>query len=179
MPHGLVRFQQAGHLHFITFSCFHRLPYLASPEAKHTVEQVLEQTLQTHGFDLHGYVLMPEHVHLLLSEPTQHPLATTLKVLKQETAKLLLRSHDHLWQARYYDFNVHTDKKRIEKLRYMHGNPVKRGLTTHPELYPWSSAHHYATGNHGTVTLHSYWTTRQSPTATPKEGAPFMTVSPS
>ncbi len=77
MPHGLKRYQQTGHLHVITFSCYHRLPHLTTPEAKHTVEQVLEHTRRTHLFDLHGHVLMPEHVPLLLSEPTHHPLATT------------------------------------------------------------------------------------------------------
>ncbi len=71
-------------------------PHLATPAAKHTVEQILEHTRQTHRFDLHGYVLMPEHVPLLLSEPTHHTLATTLKILKQEFAKLLLSTEKSL-----------------------------------------------------------------------------------
>jgi REP element-mobilizing transposase RayT len=43
------------------------------------------------------------------------------------------------WQAHFYDFNVWTTKKRIEKLRYMRGNPVKRGLVDTPEQWRWSS----------------------------------------
>jgi hypothetical protein len=55
------------------------------------------------------------------------------------------------WQARYYDFNVWAAKKRIEKLRYMHRNPVKRGLVEKPEDWAWSSFVHYATGVEGVV----------------------------
>ena len=160
MPQGLKRYHHTGKLHFITFSCYHRLPYLASDHPKQAFEHTFEQTRREHGVDIHGYVLMPEHVHLLLSEITHHDLATTLKVLKQQTSKLLLGTRDQLWQTRYYDFNIHTETKRLEKLRYIHRNPVKRGLVAKPEDYPWSSAHHYATGTPGRVALHSYWTAR-------------------
>ena len=177
MPQGLKRFQQTGQLHFITFSCHHRRPFLTTPEPKNLVEQVLEHTRETHGFDLHAFVLMPEHVHLLLSEPTHHTLATTLKVLKQETSKLLIGSRKQFWQDRYFDFNVRSEAKRLEKLRYIHRNPVKRGLTTTPEAYPWSSAHHYATGTLSTIHLTSHHTTaNHSPRRRP--GAPFMAVLP-
>ena len=163
MPTGLKRFQQTGHLHFITFSCHHRRPFLTTPDSKNLVEQVLERTRQTHGFDLHAYVLMPEHVHLLLSEPTHHTLATTLKVLKQETSKLLIGSRTQFWQDRYFDFNVRTEPKRLEKIRYIHRDPVKRGFTITPEDYPWSSAHHYATGTLRTIHLTSYHSTHITP----------------
>ncbi len=169
MPQGLKRFHQTGKLHFITFSCHHRLPYLAPDHPKQIVEQILEQTRKEHGVEIHGYVLMPEHVHLLLSEPTHHDLATTLKVLKQQSSKLLKSPNTPFWQPRYYDFNVHTEAKRLEKLRYIHRNPVTRGLVTRPEVYPWSSAAHYATGATGTVLLHSHWTTRNLNPAKPQK----------
>ena len=59
---------------------------------------------------------------------------------------------------RYYDFNVWTDEKRIEKLRYMHRNPLRRGLVEKPEDWPWSSFRHYASGVEGTVEIESIWT---------------------
>jgi putative transposase len=70
MPYGLKRFQKAEALHFITFSCFHRLPLLDAPGPKNTVEAVLEQTRARHQARVNAYVLMPEHVHLLINEPT-------------------------------------------------------------------------------------------------------------
>ncbi len=82
---------------------------------------------------------MPEHVHLLVSEPERATLAVALQALKQSVARRLIAHSPHFWQARYYDFNVYTRKKRVEKLRYMHRNPVKRGLVQEPQDWPWSS----------------------------------------
>jgi len=58
---------------------------------------------------------------------------------------------DHIWQHRFYDFVVFTEKKRVEKLRYMHRNPVKRGLVLEPQQWPWSGFCDYAEGRRGPV----------------------------
>ncbi|HUY81635.1 MAG TPA: hypothetical protein VMU92_07920 [Acidobacteriaceae bacterium] len=99
---------------------------------------------------------MPEHVHLLISEPRKAILAKALQALKLSVA--VQRRERPFWQARYYDFNVYTMRKRIEKLRYMHRNPVKRGLMAQPEQWSWSSFRHYATGEAGIVEIESPWT---------------------
>jgi putative transposase len=145
MPLGLKRLQNEGDLHFITFSCHHRLPYLNTPKSKEVIEDMLETLSTRHDFAILGYVLMPEHVHLLMTEPKTGTVATTLRVLKGETSKLLRGTHKHFWQRRYYDFNVFTEAKRIEKLKYIHRNPVARELVTKPEDWPWSSFLAYAT----------------------------------
>jgi hypothetical protein len=75
MTKGLVRYQQAGDLHFITFSCFGRRPYLASRAAKELFEASLEKMRRKYVFAVLGYVVMPEHVHLLVNEPVRCPLA--------------------------------------------------------------------------------------------------------
>ena len=67
MPWGLKRFQQARCLHFVTFSCYHRAPLLAIPEARCIFEQTLERVRKWYGLYVTGYVVMPEHVHLLIS----------------------------------------------------------------------------------------------------------------
>jgi len=82
MPSRLKRYQTEGHDHFITFSCYHRLPYLNEGRARIVFAETLEKLRQRHQFFLFGYVLMPEHVPLLLSEPKLQSLATTLSVLK-------------------------------------------------------------------------------------------------
>jgi len=138
MPWGLKRFQQAGDLHFITFSCYHRKVKLGTGARREVVERALEQVRRQYGFFVTGYV-MPEHVHLLVSEPGQALLSRAIQSLKQAVARrLALRSREPLWQARYYDFNVFTERKRVEKLRYMHRNPVKRGLVQHAKDWAWS-----------------------------------------
>jgi len=55
------------------------------------------------------------------------------------------------WQRRYYDFNVFRERKHMEKLRYIHRNPVKRGLVKSPELWRWSSLRFYQIGENGVV----------------------------
>ncbi len=162
MPKGLVRYQQCGCFHFLTFSCYHRQPLLECPAAYSVFEEVLEAVRLRYGFVIAGYVLMPGHVHLLVGEPLRASLSVAIQVLKQLTSRSLKRSGDsQFWQRRYYDFNVHSEEKRVEKLRYMHRNPVQRGLVARPEDWPWSSFRHYATGTRGTVEIESHWTAFQ------------------
>ena len=99
---------------------------------------------------------MPEHVHLLVSEPRQAVLAKALQALKLSVAVQQLPRP--FWQRRYYDFNVFNPDKRTEKLRYMHRNPVKRGLVNEPLEWAWSSFRHYASGVDGKVEIESEWT---------------------
>ena len=139
----------ALHLHFITCSCYHRRPKFRSLRSRDRFLSILEQTRQRYRFVVVGYVVMPEHFHLLITEPEVGTSSTVMQVLKQRTAHALLPKKRRVdsrqqslfpdmprlpfWQARFYDFNVWAAKKRIEKLRYMHRNPVKRGLVGSPE----------------------------------------------
>jgi putative transposase len=106
---------------------------------------------EKYQFHLHGYVVMPEHVHLLLSEPPTQPLSTVLGSLKRSASKQLPESP--FWLPRYHDFNVFSPAKRLEKLRYLHRNPVTRGLVSIPAEYPWSSFQTYATRIQSTVKI--------------------------
>ena len=105
---------------------------------------------------------MPEHMHLLVSEPEKGQLSIAIQALKQSVARrVALRSAEPFWQARYYDFNVWSNRKRVEKLRYIHRNPVARGLVARPEDWKWSSYRHYLTGMEGRVEIESEWTARR------------------
>src|ERR1700676_1357103 len=162
MPWGLRRFQKTGQVHYITFSCYRRRPNLKSDEACATFVGALERIRRDYGLCIYGYVVMPEHVHLLLNEPERNTFAQAIKSLKQGVARrLALRAEDSFWQARYYDFNVWSERKFVEKLRYIHRNPVKRGLVERPEEWLWSSFRHYFTGTDGVVEIESQWTARR------------------
>src|SRR5215813_13402918 len=103
---------------------------------------------------------MPEHYHVLIGEPERGTPSTVMQVVKQRFAGRVLREcrrrkrpsqpslwEDrelaHVWQARFYDFNVWGQRKRVQKLRYMHANPVKRGLVLEPGQWAWSSFRDY------------------------------------
>jgi len=135
MPWGLERFQHSGQTHFVTFSCYHRLPFLNPDPIKRSFELALERVRHTFQLRVYAYVIMPEHVHLLLSEPQRSLLADAIKSLKQGVSRRAIEavefadtessdgapfkpsfglsgafptqtSPHHFWQKRYYDFNV-------------------------------------------------------------------------
>jgi putative transposase len=158
MPSGLRRYYGKGQLHFITFSCYQRRPLLKTPRARNIVVEELKRVRREMGFLLIGYVVMPEHVHLLISEPPRGTPSDVLHQLKLRVAKRLrgprkrkkkeqmelpfttcVEPPRSFWQARFYDFNVYSVGKKKEKLNYMHANPVKRGLVNHPRDWAWSS----------------------------------------
>jgi REP-associated tyrosine transposase len=156
------RYQHQRCLHFITFSCFQRRKLLDFPAAREIFEDELERVRGWYGCYLSGYVVMPEHVHLLISEPDRTDLSVVMQMLKQITAhKLRPLDLPRFWQIRYYDFPVWSEKKRVEKLRYIHRNPVERGLCERPEDWPWSSFRQWATGSEGRVEIECQWTARK------------------
>jgi REP-associated tyrosine transposase len=170
MPKGLKRYYGQDHLHFLTCSCYHRQSWLASAHRRDLFIQILEEVRQRFGFVVVGYVVMPEHIHLLISEPGRGTPSTVMQVLKQRYARRVLRRRkrsgaqgelwphpeQQVWQRRFYDFNVWSARKRIEKLRYMHRNPVKRGLALEPEQWEWSSFRSYAYREQGKVKVNEW-----------------------
>lgn len=153
------RHESAYDSRFLTFACYRRLPLLGSAWARDTVVEHLAHTRSRLGFQLFAYVVMPDHVHLLL-----HPnieVATVrriLSALKTRTASIVLerirredptlaarardaRGFERLWQpGGGYDRNVCSQREFLEKARYIEENPVRRGLVALPEDYAWSSA---------------------------------------
>jgi putative transposase len=177
MPKGLRRYYGSGDLHFITCSCYQRRPWLDTDARRDLFLTILEEVRAEHRFVVLGYVVMPEHFHLLVSEPQVGTPSTAMQSVKQRFAqrvvsrhrqrrpagtrplqKTLGAGHPHptpmpVWQPRFYDFNVWAEHKRIEKLSYMHQNPVKRGLVVEPEQWRWSSFRSYAFGEVGLVQI--------------------------
>jgi putative transposase len=128
--------------------------------------RVLEQVRRRYRFVVVGYVIMPEHVHLLFTEPERgNPSVMQAKaricpalpcaaaqesVLKQLSVWSGPVDCGRIWQPRFYDF-VFSDKKRIQKLRYIPRNPVKRWMVLEPDQWAWSSYRHYVYGKAGLV----------------------------
>jgi len=117
-----------------------------------------------YGFALVGYVIMPEHVHLLIGESPAVSPAKVVQVFKQRVSRRMREKEceekqqsasqfneeeaelRRFWQRRYYDFNVFTRAKLKEKLNYMHANPVREKQVEHSRDWPWSSWSFYETG---------------------------------
>jgi putative transposase len=162
MTLGLKRYHQSGCAHFITFSCYHRQALLRSPLAAARFESELERVRQWYGMRVYGYVVMPEHVHLLVSEPDRARLSIAIQMLKQQVSRILRPANQRrFWQVRYYDSLVKNHREHTSALRYIHRNLVKRNLCDRPEDWEWSSFRHYATGVEGVVEIESEWTARK------------------
>ena len=138
--------------------------------------QVLGKIRERYKFLLVGYVVMPNHVHLLVSESSKATPSLVLKVLKQRVSRELRKRRrravpgqlclgfpkdeeglPRFWQPRFYDFNVWSKKKVREKLEYMHVNPVMRKLVAHPKDWPWGSWSFYAKGEEGLISIDPVW----------------------
>jgi putative transposase len=162
MPKGLRRWYGGGDLHYITCSCYRRQPFLGSASRRDLFLKIFEEVRQKYEFQVVGYVVMPEHIHLLIGEPDDGSVAIIMQVLKQRVsrqglakarARLAEAAPPAFWHTRSYNFNVFSQKKVAEKLDYIHWNPVKRGLVASPEQWRWSSYRYYALGEDGAVKI--------------------------
>jgi putative transposase len=172
MKNKLKRYYGRKELHFITFSCYQRKPLLGSAHAKNVFVKILGEVRKRHPFLLVAYVLMPEHVHLLVGEPAKGTLSKVMQVLKQRISRALRKRKrrssrgqlrlpfseekcepKRFWQRRFYDFNLWSYGKRKEKLTYMHANPVARKVVKHPKDWPWSSWSFYEKIQEGLIRI--------------------------
>ncbi len=163
MPKNLKRYYGRGDLHFLTFSCYRRFALLGSARARNIFVRALEAVRRKYGFAVVGFVVMPNHVHLLIGEPKIGTPSTVVHSLKLRVSKKMRRGKGHqssgqrtlpfregetelpqFWQKRFYDFNVYSAAKRREKLEYMHRNPVTRGLVRDAKDWVWSSYSSYS-----------------------------------
>ncbi|MBD3297162.1 MAG: hypothetical protein GF341_00770, partial [candidate division Zixibacteria bacterium] len=154
----LRHYDNLGLARFVTFSCYHRYKLLRHPRVIRQFLSEMER-MRNNGIDILGYVIMPEHVHLVLLPPDGTRLGVEIGRLKsrsaremspildqlygQRTEKLRVRRDGEerrvFWQRRCYDHNCRTTETAKEKIVYCHKNPVKRGLAGSPGDYPWSS----------------------------------------
>ena len=189
MPRNLKRYYGRGDLHFITFSCHQRRPLLAQPRAsrsvpanagahasavsvhrrriRHYARTCAPAGERTAAANTRGRAQGTQAGHGAAGAGPRKPGGTAQAELFASPAAR------HFWQARYYDFNVWSKKKTVEKLRYMHRNPVKRGLVDSPEQWRWSSFRHYLYGESGAVVVDEVFAPRWAKSIKP--GTPLPT----
>src|SRR6516225_272201 len=161
------RFNNPGEAHALTFSCFHRRPFLIKNRSRQWLVEAIDRVRLKLGFHVWAFVIMPEHAHLLVW-PTQpeYDISHVLNSIKQSVAKRALahvrraapeflkwmedrqpngQVHYRFWQrGGGYDRNVVEPITAHHQAEYMHRNPVRRGLCARPEDWWWSSAAEYA-----------------------------------
>lgn len=160
-------FDLPNHAHFITFSCHRNRHLLGIDTAKRIFLHRLDREINRHEAGCAGFVVMPDHVHFIVQFPETGYLVTFIKNLKRLSSFHIKQflygrmpekstSFDKaspVWQRRYHDFNITTYGKLIEKLIYMHENPVRAGLVERADDWPFSSARWYLHGRPVGVTI--------------------------
>ncbi|HEX2836905.1 MAG TPA: transposase [Phycisphaerales bacterium] len=151
------RWEVPGDIRFITFSCQRRLPLLGNPAIRDVFAQSLDAARRRHGFSLYAWVVMPEHVHLLVRPRPDHRLDAVLRGLKTSVAKRVVARWRELdapilrdimaqdnsvrfWQkGGGFDRNVRDSSEFCREVHYIHRNPVERELVIEPQDWHWSS----------------------------------------
>jgi putative transposase len=160
----LRHFDHLNTARFVTFSCYHRFRLLTSPAVIQVFVDELTGVRERCGLKLYGYLVMPEHIHLVLWLPDTLKMGPVIGRLKSLSARRMLpllqstqgRRVDRLlvnrggesrlvfWQIRCYDHNCRNPETVREKIEYSHKNPVTRGLVRDPGDWRWSSYNWYA-----------------------------------
>jgi len=168
------RYDEPGHAHALTFSCFRRQSFLSRDRARRWFIDTLAAARDAHSFSVWAYVVMPDHVHLviwpqhsgysisaILADLKQPVTRAALKFVRAHALPFLVRMRDtqpngqtahRFWQrGGGYDRNLIQVDEVCEKVNYIHDNPVRSGLVQRPEDWLWSSARYYADRNDGVL----------------------------
>jgi putative transposase len=163
-----------GHIHYLTFSCYSKLWLFKSPELYSIFLKHLAEAREKLGFKLYGYIVMPNHVHLLLYPGLDVTVSRVLWAVKRPFAYCALgylqnrqpelygklevfkgaKETHRFWQAGGgYDRNIFRDETFVHSLEYMHLNPVRKMLVKSPLDWKWSSAEFYKTRKAGLIAV--------------------------
>lgn len=155
----LKHYDNDGSVRFVTFCTHQRLPLLTNDRDRQIVANAIDKGREEHGFKLLAYVIMPEHVHLVILPPEGMRLGNVIGEIKQRSARDILRhlrqsgdlamkklivvrngkEKSAVWQRRCYDHNCRGEDSVWEKVNYCHQNPVSRGLVQDAAIWRWSS----------------------------------------
>lgn len=168
------RFNIPGHAHELTFSCYHNKPFLLSERIRIYLVDSIIAGREKYKFDLWAYVFMPDHVHLLICPiETQYSISEILLSIKQPVSRRtigFLKANNHsglkhlatgqktrpyrFWQkGGGYDRNITKVETLIEAVRYIHNNPVRKGLVEMPEQWYYSSAANWQKSRQGPIPI--------------------------
>jgi putative transposase len=133
----------AAPVYFITACVLDRRPLLASPSSHEILRNEWAELPQRHGWMIGRYVVMPDHVHFFAA-PQRHtakPLSAMMGKWKEWTAKRI--AGGPIWQAEFFDHLIRSNESRSEKWNYVRENPVRAGLVSRAQEWPYAGAIHF------------------------------------
>ena len=163
-----------SHAHELTFSCYNNRQFLKYDITRGFFLDAIERAREKHNFDLWAYVIMPEHVHLLIwPGEKEYSIAKILQAIKLSTTKRAMKYLEmnkpeklkwlstgqasnpyRFWQdGGGYDRNVYSYEALVEMIEYIHRNPVRSGLVDDPLKWEWSSAREWVEPGSGPIRI--------------------------
>jgi len=176
----LPRFHIQGHIYYITTNVYQNLPLFKHPTFIIPLIDSLNYYRYKYRFKILGYVIMPDHIHLIVWPQDQPAISEFMRDFKKFTAVRLIRQAevenasailqafanageatkrcDHkIWQDSYWDTNIFTERFLRQKLHYIHRNPVRANLVANPAEYPYSSYRNYALNDESLIAIDRDW----------------------
>ena len=177
---SLPRFRIEGHLYYVTTVVYGRLPIFRRASFVLPLLDSLNYYRYANEFKLLGYAIMPDHVHLLIWPVGAATVSDIMRNYKEFTAKRIAKqaqveglaewsqaflragqetghAQSKVWQDNYWDENVYSERFLRQKLNYIHRNPVRGGLVSQPEDYPYSSYRAYVLGDETLLEVDRDW----------------------
>jgi putative transposase len=177
---GLPRFHIEGHIYYITTVVYNRLPIFTRPAFIVPLIDSLNFYRHKQEFRLLGYVIMPDHVHLVIWPFGASTVSDMMRDYKEFTSKRIIRQaevegneawatafrlagsetgrgQNKVWQDSYWDENIYTERFLRQKLNYVHRNPLRAGLVKQPADYLYSSYRNYEFGEEWLIEIDRGW----------------------
>jgi REP element-mobilizing transposase RayT len=177
---ALPRFHIEGHIYYITTNVYNHLSIFARPSFVIPLIDSLNFYRHKYQFKLIGYVIMPDHIHLIIWPVGQSQVDDMMRDYKKFTAVRLIRqaevegrkdwinafkqagqeterSENKVWQDSYWDKNIYTERFLRQKINYIHRNPLRAKLVEKPEDYPYSSYRNYALNDESLIEMDRGW----------------------
>jgi REP element-mobilizing transposase RayT len=177
---ALPRFHIEGHVYYVTTVVYDRLPVFTRPSFVIPLFDSLNYYRHKQEFRLLGYVIMPDHMHLIIWPSGQATVSEIMRDYKKFTSRRIIRqaeveqiqgwtmafeqagqetgrSRHKVWQDSYWDVNIYNERFLRQKLNYVHRNPVRAGLAETPEEYVYSSYRNYVNGEDWLIEIDREW----------------------
>ena len=144
-----TRISMINGLFHVTTRCNNKNFYFQEDEDFIEYLRILEKAREKYSFKLHAYCLTSNHVHLLLSTPTEDNLSMLMQYINGQYAKNYNRRHKrvgHFWGGRFYSTIIESESQLLNSIFYIELNMTRNGVTKHPKDWKWSSYSQHSKG---------------------------------
>jgi putative transposase len=151
---NIKRHFETGYPYFVTTIVRERRPIFSDEKTCRILLTTIEHFKLILGYKIYAYCIMPDHLHLIVHPCGKYELSYIMQMIKGSFARefnKINNSSGNIWQKRFYDEGIRDTKMLMQKIEYVHNNPIRENLVISLENYAYSSYHHYFGINRSTL----------------------------